>query len=276
MISFEFVFLVEKKEKNSMKRTATTMPWRLQKYMKKSSFYVPRNNHLPTPSITTSAGCSTTTTFGQASQDMLVLLLNRFKKNGHYLEIGSNDPIQTNNTYLLEKEYQWRGIMVEIDPHFAALYKVHRPLAVHLIGDASQFSYSQVLQEHHFPTEMDYLQIDLDVENRSTLQLLELFDKTVFPYYKFRVLTFEHDIYRGDFFSTQATSRAILQKHGYVRLFNNVSVFFENKWCPFEDWYVHSTLIDPHMVQQVLRHPDNKENLPHTSCIHILQSIFHP
>ena len=43
-------------------------------------------------------------TFSQASQDIFVRALTNNKKNGTFLEIGSNDPITHNNTYVLENE----------------------------------------------------------------------------------------------------------------------------------------------------------------------------
>lgn len=209
---------------------------------------------------------------GQAEQDTLVLLLTDQKRQGWYIEIGSNDPIAFNNTFLLEKNYKWKGLMVEWDKKFLPSYQVNRPLAFHLIGDASRFNYQQILKEKNFPSHIDYLQIDLDVDNRSTLNTLELFDKTIFQQYKFGVVTFEHDIYRGDYFHTRHESRKIFEKHGYKRIFSDVSVFFENKWCAFEDWYAHPHLINPSLIQKIMRHPENKENIPCAKCIEIIKN----
>tara|TARA_Y100000768_G_C23458310_1_gene442527 strand:+ start:252 stop:419 length:168 start_codon:yes stop_codon:yes gene_type:complete len=50
---------------------------------------------------------------GQSLQDKFVLNMLKYKKNGYFLEIGSNDPININNTYILEKDYEWNGIMVK-------------------------------------------------------------------------------------------------------------------------------------------------------------------
>ena len=48
--------------------------------------------------------------YGQAEQDKFVLNMLNNKENGYFLEIGSNDPIHINNTYILEKDYNWKGI----------------------------------------------------------------------------------------------------------------------------------------------------------------------
>jgi len=42
-------------------------------------------------------------TFSQASQDLFVKYLTNEKRNGYFVEIGSNHPIAINNTILLEK-----------------------------------------------------------------------------------------------------------------------------------------------------------------------------
>ena len=211
--------------------------------------------------------------YSQANQDTLVVLLTKEKKNGWYVEIGSNDPIITSNTCLLEDKYQWKGLMVEWDQRFLPAYQSRRPLASCLMGDATTFKYDQILNELHFPTKIDYLQIDLDVDNRSTLTTLEIFDQTVFDKYTFGVVTFEHDIYRGNFFNTQEESRRIFEKHGYVMLFGNVSVFFEGQWCAFEDWYAHPNIIEKDLIQKITEHPDNKETIDNATCIKIIQSV---
>ena len=56
--------------------------------------------------------------YGQAQQDKFVLNMLNHKKDGLFLEIGSSHPIEFSNTFLLEKKYNWRGIMVEYNPIF--------------------------------------------------------------------------------------------------------------------------------------------------------------
>ena len=56
---------------------------------------------------------------GQSHQDKFVLNVLKEKKNGFFVELGSNHPINVNNTYLLEKNYDWKGIMIEYEAsHF--------------------------------------------------------------------------------------------------------------------------------------------------------------
>jgi hypothetical protein len=190
--------------------------------------------------------------YSQASQDLFVLLMTQYKRGGTFLEIGSNDPVKTSNTYLLESKYEWTGIMVEYDASFKDAYKSLRPGSKHVFQDARTVDYASLLESKGNcvsrlgafakPT-MDYLQIDLDVDNRSTLDTLELLDKTVFDTTKFGVVTFEHDIYTGDYFSTRAKSREIFVRRGYQLVCPDVAVHFNGARCEFEDWYVHPDLV---------------------------------
>jgi hypothetical protein len=174
----------------------------------------------------------------QACQDLFVLSALNNKKNGYFLEIGSNEPISINNTYLLESQYDWKGIMVEYNSVYQPMYVEKRPNSIHVIQDATTVDYMKHLAP--FPKDMDYLQVDLEVDNRSTLTTLELLDKTVFDTYRFATVTFEHDIYRGDYFNTRECSREIFQKRGYILMFPDVKL----SSCSFEDWYVHPELVD--------------------------------
>ncbi len=185
----------------------------------------------------------------QASQDKFVLSVLKNKLNGTFLEIGSNHPIAGNNTYLLESEFGWRGVLIEFDPAFEPLYSSLRQNSIYQINDARFVDYESILE--NFPTDMDYLQIDLDVDNKSTIDTLELLDKTVFYKTRFATVTFEHDIYRGNYFNTREKSREIFKKHGYELVFPDVSVVFQGQDCVFEDWYVHPDLVDMQMMNAV-------------------------
>lgn len=46
-------------------------------------------------------------------QDLVALLFNNFKKDGTFIEVGACDGIATSNTLLLEREYSWKGLLVE-------------------------------------------------------------------------------------------------------------------------------------------------------------------
>jgi len=187
---------------------------------------------------------------GQAYQDLFAYKLTK-KNNCTFLEIGSNEPVYCNNTFLLENDFNWKGIMVEYNSMFYESYKTVRPNSIHIISDARAVKYREILDTNNFPVNMDYLQIDLDVNNKSTLDVLLLLNDTVFDKYKFATITFEHDIYTGNFFNTREISRQLFADRGYVLLFPDVSVFFEGRYCEFEDWYVHPHLVDSKIIDKL-------------------------
>jgi hypothetical protein len=92
---------------------------------------------------------------GQVFQDMFVDKITN-KKNGTFLEIGSHHPIVSNNTYILEKKHNWKGIMVEYLTEFEPLYKNIRPNSIHLIKDARHVNYRELL-DANFNENIDYI-----------------------------------------------------------------------------------------------------------------------
>jgi hypothetical protein len=142
--------------------------------------------------------------------------------------------------------------MVEYDKSFEELYKLYRKNSIYQFQDARTVNYKEILDTNMFPKNIDYLQIDLDVDNRSTLDTFLLLNSTVLSTYKFATITFEHDIYRGNYFDTQSISRKILEERGYILVFPDVSVYWEGSFKSFEDWYVHPDLVDMDLVHKVL------------------------
>jgi FkbM family methyltransferase len=66
----------------------------------------------------------------QFEQDINVLSFYNLKKNGYFIEIGASDGVEISNTYLLEKEYGWKGICVEPIPYRYNSLVVNRPNSV--------------------------------------------------------------------------------------------------------------------------------------------------
>ena len=65
--------------------------------------------------------------YSQLGQDLDVLKIFNYKKRGHFIEIGANDGITLSNTYLLETQYNWKGICVEPIPDKFKLLCKNRP-----------------------------------------------------------------------------------------------------------------------------------------------------
>ena len=49
----------------------------------------------------------------QLHQDLFVLLETNFKKNGFFVEFGATNGVDLSNTNLLEREFNWKGILAE-------------------------------------------------------------------------------------------------------------------------------------------------------------------
>jgi hypothetical protein len=141
--------------------------------------------------------------------------------------------------------------MVEYDSSYLPDYTQFRNRSFPIIQDATTINFKEKFEIYELPTNIDYLQVDLEVENRSTLATLENLDSQVMSNYKFAVVTFEHDIYSGDHFNTRQASRNIFQKHGYVRVFSDVSNGGSD--YPYEDWYVHPDLVDMSFINRIKR-----------------------
>ena len=197
---------------------------------------------------------------GQAEQDKFVLTILKNKRNGFFVELGSQHPINNNNTYILENQYDWKGIMVEYDANWLNEYKAHRENSIHIINDAQNIDYKSLFLINNVPNNIDYLQIDLDVDNSSTLNTLIKIDEQLLNEYKFATITFEHDIYSSDnnndiWAITKQKSREIFTNRGYILLFPDVQLSsnssYRGKQCgAFEDWYVHPDLVDNNLINK--------------------------
>jgi FkbM family methyltransferase len=54
----------------------------------------------------------------QLNQDLFALIVNKFKKNGYFIEIGANNGFDLSNTIYLEENFNWNGILIEANPAY--------------------------------------------------------------------------------------------------------------------------------------------------------------
>lgn len=170
--------------------------------------------------------------FSQAGQDLFVLSLLDGKRNGVFLDLGCNQPILINNTYLLENRFGWTGLSVDIEEQYFDMYAFRSSKT--LAADCTKLNWDRVI-ESLGTTSIDYLSLDLEPPD-VTLECL----KTIpFDRVEFSVITFEHDAYRaGD--NVRTPSRRLLEENGYVRICSDVRV----NGFVFEDWYCNPKYID--------------------------------
>lgn len=178
--------------------------------------------------------------YSQCYQDMFVLTMLNGKQNGAFLEIGCADPFYGNNTALLEKKFEWNGISIDFDKSQINKWEGNRK-AITICGDATQINYEELLKNYK---DIDYLQLDCDPPIITYNTLL----KIPFEKHKFAVITFEHDHYIDPDADTQRKSRKYLQSFGYELVVNNIA---PDKFCSFEDWWVHPDLIDRNIIDKM-------------------------
>ena len=185
---------------------------------------------------------------GQAQQDKFVLNVLKRKRDGFFLEIGSNHPHEINNSYLAETQYGWKGIMIEFESRFLPMYKEQRKNSIHIIQDATTINYADLLKNTNAQKNIDYLQIDLEANNGSTINTLKKLDNEIMSNYTFSTVTFEHDRYHTNYGNTRLQSRKIFEKRGYYCVFEDINNCGIN---PYEDWYVYPSTVDMNYVEQL-------------------------
>jgi len=177
--------------------------------------------------------------YSQCYQDMFVLTMLNGKRDGKFLEIGSADPFYGNNTMLLEKQFEWTGISIDINKELTDKFAKHRVSKV-ICGDATKIDYDNILDKGDY----DYLQIDCDPAITTYNVLL----KIPFHNHRFAVITFEHDHYADEKADTRNKSRKYLESIGYELVVANVA---PDNYNSYEDWWVHLDLVDRSIIEKM-------------------------
>jgi FkbM family methyltransferase len=193
----------------------------------------------------------------QLKQDLFVLSCLDFKRNGYFVEFGATNGIDLSNSWLLEKEFGWSGILAEPSKNWhqdllgnrssnielKAVYnksneklsflEASYPELSTLISfrnidshnrkgrtyEVETISLIDLLAKYDAPQVIDYLSIDTE---GSELDILSNFD---FEYYKFKVITVEHN-----FTEERERINRLLTSTGYKQVLREISAF--------DDWYV--------------------------------------
>lgn len=192
----------------------------------------------------------------QLSQDLIYL--NEFgeKKNGYFIEIGASDGILNSNTYLFEKVFQWKGLLIESNEeiinelvknrpnskviksfvsgesekkytyfkakHFSEINGIEKKLGFETFYDSKEEVYSKNIKtifiENNVPASIDFMSIDIE---GLEIEILENID---FNQFSFKMICIEHNY---DNLKCDKIDQ-ILNKHNYTRKYENFS-----KWDYF-------------------------------------------
>jgi FkbM family methyltransferase len=196
----------------------------------------------------------------QLNQDLFVLSELDFKRNGFFVEFGATNGFDLSNSYLLERDFGWSGILAEPAKRFHDELKRNRSSHIETdcvwrnSGSVLSFDEAEntVLSTISAFKDSDYHRsnrgggttydvrtisltdllikydapqtidyLSIDTEG-SEFEILRSFD---FNRYQFNVITCEHN-----FTSNREEIFRLLTSHGYVRKYTGFS--------DFDDWYI--------------------------------------
>ena len=170
--------------------------------------------------------------YSQLGQDVFVENILKYKKNGIFLDIGGGEPIKINNTYLLEKHYNWSGISIDNNSDYKIQWDTSdRNPSGFVVHDALTLDYNKIISSLLSTNKIDridYLSIDMEPPEVTLDVLLKFPIETC----RFSVITFEHDLYRNNLHILKQ-SRELFEKNNYKLVVSNIN----NQ----EDWWIDSS-----------------------------------
>jgi len=201
-------------------------------------------------------------TYSQIEQDLWVIKTTNYKKNGYFLDIGAYDGIHFSNSYLLETEHDWTGLLVEANPNNFELLKNNRPnsqnvmvavsdycgfikindisMSIKIVLENTNKSYnieSTTFQElfikYNVPQIIDYMSLDIEGYESKALS------KFPFDKYVCNLITVEHNMYLTGSKNKYDIQNILLNNNYYI-----VKENIEHNNNPFEDWYAHKSFIN--------------------------------
>lgn len=200
----------------------------------------------------------------QMAQDLWVVFETGGKRDGYFVEFGAGDGRRLSNTWLLEHEYGWTGVVAEPNPVFHEALRRERRCHVStacVVGDdATEVVFNQT-EDPHFSTIDSYSASDMHVTRRlggnrisvpacSLAQLLaeagaprridylsidtegseyDILASFDFTAHDIGLITVEHN-----FGPRRAAIRSLLEGHGFSQRFTGLT--------RFDDWYVGPSL----------------------------------
>jgi FkbM family methyltransferase len=191
----------------------------------------------------------------QAGQDQFVAEFFNYKQNGYFIEIGAYEPIYLSNSFYLENDLKWKGLLVEASKSNCEKFKTRtNPIINKAVYKENGFvnfttnnwagfiredgfekveaiTIEKLLKDNNSPKIIDY--ISLDIEGGEYNALLG------FPFDEYEVIlwTIEHNICNKDPFIKDAVYKIMTEK-GYTRVVEDACAGHAD--CPFEDWYINN------------------------------------
>lgn len=144
----------------------------------------------------------------------LAYKINGDLREGTYVEIGAGHYRHGNNTFVLEKEYGWKGVSIDKSKFIVDDFNKNRKNLC-IEADATKFNWDTYLEENNFPKQIDFLSIDIDFETHEYANFLALISLPLTKYI-FNVIIIEHGSvldYKND--RVRDLQREVLSLLGY-------------------------------------------------------------
>jgi hypothetical protein len=165
--------------------------------------------------------------YSQAGQDIFALNILNDNAPHTFVDIGCWLPDQLNNTMLLE-ENDWVGISLDITD-LKNEWSIRKTPFIQ--ANALTSDYGKLFTDFNLPKIIDYLNLDIEGNGSRFEALKKVFEADV----EFKIITIEHDAYRGYGLNERDPQRKFLLGKGYVLVCSNVCLTNN----PFEDWWVN-------------------------------------
>ncbi len=191
--------------------------------------------------------------YSDAKQDQFIANLFNFKKNGYFIDIGSCGAVNSNNSLFFES-LDWNGLCVELNSDYNESY--HSRKTHYINDDALKLNYEEIFLKLNFPSQIDYLSVDIDELSYDVIV------KLPHSKYRFSSITIEHDAYHlGTEY--QDKQRKFLHSINYELICGNVFVEQDGYGpsSPFEDWWVDPKQFDKDFINKIKCENDYPSNI---------------
>lgn len=177
--------------------------------------------------------------YSQGGQDIFCIAMTEGMRGGFYLDVGANHPTAINNTWLLESEFGWTGILVDLLPG------CETRKGKFFQCDAANPTPALKAAYKAMPPIVDFLSLDADEATWPAFQQLPKGKR-------YRVACIEHDTYcRGP--DTRDKVRTAMFEMGYSLVGMDVCVRFPDSSSPlgsWEDWWADPKLVKPELIHR--------------------------
>jgi hypothetical protein len=170
--------------------------------------------------------------YSQAGQDQFALSVVTTNKT--YIEIGANHYKNSNNTYPLEINYNWKGFSIELNQKkFKTNWEEQAERSNAIYWDnAITFDYAKAVKRNNMPQRIGFLSCDIEPAANTFAALQKVIEDGI----SFDCITFEHDNYKSNT-DYDIIARKYLLSKGYKVAVENVYAMNKPQRI-FETWFV--------------------------------------